>query len=369
MAVSDPHERLMEHLSTLGMGYPPREALLEILRENFSAKEAELACHLPAGVPPFGTATAEEVARSCGRPRGDVERALENLVARGLIYRCTGPDGRAGYGLLQVGFGFPQTFFWKGEDTAHARRMAELVARYFSRDVTREAYAGSDTKPYRYVPVGRSLAPRLQAVYPHHAMEPVLEKATVFAVGHCPCRVSMRLRGRPCPHPEDVCLKFDEMAEYVIHVGLARRISREEAREIVRRSAEMGLVHFVDNARDGVHHNCNCCGCSCWNVGTIRRRKVPRDVLMAVYFLRETDSEGCTGCGACVDVCPVDAVEVEGDAARVDRQWCIGCGVCVGACPGEAIRLEPRADRWDVPPDFQTLHRTILGQKKARRAS
>ncbi len=369
MPVTDPHQRLMQRLSALGMGYPPREALLIILRENFSADEAELACHLPAGVPPFATATAEEVACSAGRPVEEVRLALEALARRGLIYRADGPDGRPGYGFLQVGFGFPQTFFWKGEDSAHARRMAELVARYFSRDVTREAYAGSGTKPYRYVPVGRSLAPRLQAVYPHHAMEPLLEGATVFAVGHCPCRVSMRLRGRACPHPEEVCLKFDEMAEYVIHAGLARRITRDEAREIVRRSAELGLVHFVDNVRDGVHHNCNCCGCSCWNVGSIRRRKIPRDVLMAVYFLRETDPEGCTGCGACADVCPVDAVDVEGGTARADRRWCIGCGVCVEACPVEAIRLEPRTDRGDVPPDFQTLHRTILEQKKARRAS
>ncbi len=369
MPATDPHQRLMQHLSTLGMGYPPREALLEILRENFSADEAELACRLPAGVPPFATATAEDVARSAGRPVEAVRLTLEALARRGLVYRASGPDGRPGYGFLQVGFGFPQTFFWKGEDSAHARRMAELVARYFSRDVTREAYAGSDTKPYRYVPVRRSLSPRLQTVYPHHAMEPVLEGATVFAVGHCPCRVSMRLRGRPCPHPEEVCLKFDEMAEYVIHAGLARRIDRDEAREIVRRSAGLGLVHFVDNARDGVHHNCNCCGCSCWNVGTIRRRKVPRDVLMAVYFLRDTDPEGCTGCGACVEVCPVDAVDVEDDVARVDRAWCIGCGVCVDACPEGAVRLEPRPGRGEVPQDFGTLHRTILDQKKARRAS
>ena len=87
-----------------------------------------------------------------------------------------------------------------------------------------------------------------------------------------------------------------------------------------------------------------------------------------MYFLRETDPEGCTGCGACVDVCPVDAVNVEGDTARVEREWCIGCGVCVEACPVEAIRLEPRADRGDVPQDFETLHRAILEQKRARRA-
>jgi hypothetical protein len=38
--------------------------------------------------------------------------------------------------------------------------------------------------------------------------------------------------GRPCEHPLEVCLKFDEMADYVIDQDLGRKINREEAREI-----------------------------------------------------------------------------------------------------------------------------------------
>lgn len=56
-------------------------------------------------------------------------------------------------------------------------------------------------------------------------------------------------------------------------------------------SEEAGLVHLVDNAREGIKHTCNCSGCCCWSVGTIRRKKIPRDMLMATYFLRETDQE------------------------------------------------------------------------------
>jgi len=199
-------------------------------------------------------------------------------------------------------------------------------------------------------------------------METVVQQAKVFAVAHCPCRMAMRLRGRGCDHPLEVCLKFDDMAQYVIERGLAREITREEALEIIKKSEEAGLVHFVDNAIGDIKHNCNCCGCACWNVGTIKRRKIPRDVLMATYFIRETEEDKCTGCADCVEVCPVDAITIDGDLARVDEEWCIGCGVCVAQCSNAAAKLKLRPDRTDRVPlrDFGELHERILEEKGLR---
>jgi ferredoxin len=156
------------------------------------------------------------------------------------------------------------------------------------------------------------------------------------------------------------------MADFVIERGLAREVTREEAGAIVEESEKAGLVHFVDNAQGKVKHNCNCCGCSCWNVGSIRRRKIPRDVLMATYFLRETEEGACLGCGACAEICPVVAVTMEGEVPVVDRQWCIGCGVCAGVCPAGAVQIVLRTDRREPPQDFQELHERILREKGYR---
>ena len=52
------------------------------------------------------------------------------------------------------------------------------------------------------------------------------------------------------------------------------------------------------------------------------------------------DSEKCTGCEACVDSCPVDAIEMKDDLAVIDADTCSDCGACVDACPVEAISLE-----------------------------
>lgn len=50
------------------------------------------------------------------------------------------------------------------------------------------------------------------------------------------------------------------------------------------------------------------------------------------------DKEKCTACGACKEVCPVEAITVE-DKAAVNEETCIDCGACVDECPEGAISL------------------------------
>ena len=51
------------------------------------------------------------------------------------------------------------------------------------------------------------------------------------------------------------------------------------------------------------------------------------------------DAEKCTGCGACVEVCPLEAITLEDGIAVVDEDTCTECGLCVDECPNEAISL------------------------------
>ena len=67
-----------------------------------------------------------------------------------------------------------------------------------------------------------------------------------------------------------------------------------------------------------------------------------RGVTVDVRKLIEVDSEKCIDCGACVSLCPVNAITINEDFSVVfDEDKCIGatCRTCVDACPKRAIRV------------------------------
>ena len=47
----------------------------------------------------------------------------------------------------------------------------------------------------------------------------------------------------------------------------------------------------------------------------------------------------CDGCGACVEVCPEEAIQLVGGLAQIDSELCTECEACVQACPTGAIRV------------------------------
>ncbi len=59
----------------------------------------------------------------------------------------------------------------------------------------------------------------------------------------------------------------------------------------------------------------------------------------SVSMAVKIDESKCTGCGICVQACPVEAITVE-HVAKIDAETCTGCGACIAECPNEAIFAE-----------------------------
>ena len=52
----------------------------------------------------------------------------------------------------------------------------------------------------------------------------------------------------------------------------------------------------------------------------------------------KVNKEKCTGCSACVEVCPVNAIKIESEKAVIAEE-CVECSACINECPNEAIAL------------------------------
>ena len=54
------------------------------------------------------------------------------------------------------------------------------------------------------------------------------------------------------------------------------------------------------------------------------------------------NAEACTGCGSCVQVCPVKAIEIVEGKSKTNRKLCSGIGKCAEVCPNEARTMMGR---------------------------
>ena len=365
------YARLASHMSKLAVGLPANETLEEILRENYAENESAVMLAIPTEVEPFKAVSTKQIAERFDGAVDDLPGVLGKLADRGLLFETTLDDGGKGYALHQFGYGMPQVFFWQNEDTPHNRKMADLLIKYSRPNVLTEAYGGADSQVWRGVPVGKTVEPDKAAILPYSQVEEIVAKTRRIALVNCACRVASRLKGRPaCEHPLDVCMKYDEMADFVIEKGIGREISKDEALDLNKKAEESGCVHFADNVMPGeAKHACNCCSCSCWSLGNLSRRRIPRDMIMACHFIRATDEDNCAGCGDCVEACPMGVIEMTGDdKPKVDMEWCIGCGVCSLACPTDAIAMVRREEIPDPFATFEKLHETRLAEKASRDA-
>lgn len=48
-------------------------------------------------------------------------------------------------------------------------------------------------------------------------------------------------------------------------------------------------------------------------------------------------TDQCVSCGACVNMCPVEAISMGDTHMVINRDKCAGCGMCQPACPVGAI--------------------------------
>ncbi|HEY4715747.1 MAG TPA: 4Fe-4S dicluster domain-containing protein [bacterium] len=66
--------------------------------------------------------------------------------------------------------------------------------------------------------------------------------------------------------------------------------------------------------------------------------KIGEDIILGEVSINH---ETCSGCGLCIPVCVVKALEIVDKKARMvtDLPFCFSCGDCVAICPENSINI------------------------------
>jgi NAD-dependent dihydropyrimidine dehydrogenase PreA subunit len=200
-----------------------------------------------------------------------------------------------------------------------ARRISEMLPKPFT----------------RMIPVNVAIQAKTHIVDFESVID-MVKKARILAVTKCTCR----LTARKCDRPLEACIQVNNAAAYALSRGTGRKITAEEALDILKKAEEAGLIHVTMNRHEVDHFICNCCPCCCQTMPILIKGGIR--VVDPSRYRAEIVTERCTGCGTCHERCYFGAIgweNGEGSVSRVEESKCMGCGLCRVTCPEEAIEL------------------------------
>ncbi len=143
--------------------------------------------------------------------------------------------------------------------------------------------------------------------------------------------------------PIDVWMVFDMGAEYFIENGMGKRLTKQEALDLLIKCEKNGLVHCTLNAQKP-DFLCNCDNEHCGILKMITKFHRMSGVALSNFRAKIDESKECTECYRCVDLCPTHALLPsieEGGKFNLElkNNLCIGCGVCSTNCSTKRIIL------------------------------
>lgn len=364
LTVRSAYKKLVDRINLYPQGAPPAEALYRILELLFSEVEAALVAQLP--IKPF---TANKAARLWKKSEAESQKILDTLAGRGILVDSLPNEGPANYSLPPPMAGFFEFSLMRLRSDIDQKLLAELFYQYLNveDDFIKQLFCSGETQLGRaFVHETALSAENSLHVLDYERASEIVKTAHHIGVGICYCRHKMEHVGRACAADQDICLTFNNTAAALTRHGIARPIAAAEGLDLLQKARDQRLVQFGENVRASVNFICNCCSCCCEAMIAARRFGFLHPVHTS-NFIPVIDEAACTGCGKCVEACPVEALallsandpkQTKRKIARLDKELCLGCAVCVAVCGQKCITLASRPVRVITP--LNSTHRAVV---------
>lgn len=350
---NDIYRQIQKQLDQYSMGFPATESGIElkILKYLFSEADA----HMFTALTPL-LETAQEVAARLNRPEAEVATQLEEMTERGLLFRLKKKDVMR-YGAIPFVHGL---FEFQVKNLK--LDFAEMTEQYFDEAFDGAMQAGADYF-LRTIPVQQSIDTTRNVASYDDAVE-ILRGKPFIVITDCICRKTADLVDSDCGKPLEACFMFGSMGQYYLDRGMGRKISLEEAVDILDNCREAGLVTQPATSQNPAGM-CNCCGDCCGVLRALNKHPKPAELVFSNHYAA-VEIEDCTGCETCLERCQMEALGLNADGlVIVDEDRCIGCGLCVTTCPTEALKLVPKSEaELRTPPSNNVEQMMRMAQKR-----
>ncbi|MGD0278212.1 MAG: 4Fe-4S dicluster domain-containing protein [Smithella sp.] len=345
---------LTDRINRYPQGAPPSDTLYKILNILFSPKDAALVSLLP--IKPF---TVETASRVWKMKISSARKILDDLASRALLIDVE-EYGKQVYFLPPPMAGFFEFSLMRIRGDIDQKVLSELFYQYLNVEEVfiKALFTEGETQMGRVFVHEPSLPSEFSlAVLDYERATEVIKTASFRGVSICYCRHKMQHLDRDCDASKDICMTFSTTAESLIKHGHALEVCQEECLDLLQTAYDQKLVQFGSNVRERVNFICNCCGCCCEAMITARRFGLLHPV-HTTNFLPVIHEKSCTGCGMCVNICPVNAMSLisandphkpKARIACLNEEICLGCGICASVCPPKHIILKSRSMRVITP--------------------
>ncbi len=371
MADQEIYQEFIDWLGETWWRLTDSEARLPMIASYVTPEEAAFLSGFPRNMLEAGK-TLDELAEAKQMDRDELEPKLRQLCAKGMLNNKRDGD-TVQYSLNDSFFIFLRAIYWPGEANEGAEGTAPHVNKYFL-DGWFDQWADVHISGLRSLPIGETIGDAHE-ILPFEDVTKVVDKFEYYTVSHCPCKTrhNMDPEYQDSSKPTEVCLHFDGLGRYIVENGMGREITKEETLEILRKAADAGLVHGINNWTDKPDTICNCCPDYCMWFEAYHKLGHGKSLDPSNYVVK-TAPDKCKACALCVKRCPMDAIQLKvhpqaknkfRKAISVDPDACIGCGVCVHKCPTGSIVLERREETTEPPKDAGEFIGIYMGDRLA----